>query len=380
MYRRFSIIPAILLLCTLSVKSAGQTQAYINYIQSDSAYFPLQYYTSYMFNTNARYTLADTGSPLSNELLVQSFGVLFDTVIDANHADTGYSSKVVGNITVDSLSIIIGHQIEPLLPSHHDTIVVNFDSINVANGYLTPYIYYSDTIYTGSTGMSPGNNWLNPTNLIVRPAYPSGLQLNHNKFAVTVSFYGPKQDTMGFLPGFPYTTCLQGGSGIIPKETKIGAVFGNLTANSITSGYQYFFGRNDTIPTSAGSTNGVYLRCTNPSLHFWYFQDNPISAYITFQNLTGIKDVTGNCASVSQNMPNPFNRQSLINYRLTEPSQVQFSIVDVAGRVIQAMNFEGQVAGEHSIILDANRFSPGVYFYTFNINGSAITRKMVVAK
>lgn len=378
-----SIIRIILLaiiFCPPAIRGSCQTQAYLNYMQADSAYFPLQYYTGYMFNTNARYVLADTGTPLSNELLIQSFGVLFDTVIDANHYDTGYAANVVGNITIDSLSIIIGHQIDQSFPIHRDTILVQIDSISSFNGYLAPYVYYSDTIYTGNTGLSPGNNWLTPTNLIVRPNYPTGILLKSNKFAVTVSFFGPKTDTLGFLPGFPYSICQQGGSGAIPKETKIGKKFGNLTANSITSGYQYFFGRNDTIPTSAGATNGLYLRCTNPSSTFWYFQDNPISAYITFQNLTGLPDLSQPKFSVSQNIPNPFKDETEINYRLNSISNVQFTVCDLAGRTLAKYNYTQQPAGTFKITVDGTQFRPGIYFYTINVNGNAVTKKMVVAE
>ncbi len=360
--------------------SSQQTSVYVNYIAADSVHFPLHYYTSYMFNTNARYTLADTGVPSSNQLLIQSFGVFFDSIIDANHNDTGYAAQVVGAITIDSISILIGHQIDLSMPAHQDTIVVQFDSINAANGYISPYVYYIDTVYTGNTGLSPGNSWLSPYNLIVRPRFPNGLLINNNKFAITVSFYGPKTDTLGFLPGFPYAICQQGGSGVIPLQTKIGQLFGNATVNSITSGYQYFFGRDDTIPTAGGSTNGLYLHCSNPAYQYWYFQDNPIGAYITFQNLTGLNEVSTPGFYVLQNTPNPFNTQTQINYRLAVSSDVRFTITDITGRTLSSVTYLGQSTGEHSIILDGNRFCPGIYFYTFNIGGNLVTRKMIVTK
>jgi hypothetical protein len=352
------------------------TPAYINYMQSDSAYFPLAYFTNYMFYMNSRYDLSDTGANLANELLLQSFGVMFDTIIDVN-LDTGYTPNIIQNITIDSLNIIVGQANTSHTP---DTIIVQIDSVD-ATGYPTGTVLHSDTVFTGLVGLSSGNNWLNPYNLIIRPNYPFGYQVNYNKFAVTVFYYGAKNDTMGFLPGFPYVNCAAGGSGPIPEGTKIGNKFGTLRANSYTSGYKYFYGDSTrTIPTSAGATNGLYLQCTKPSSKYWYFQDNPIGAYVTFTNTTGVDELKANGFSVNQNYPNPFNKQTRINYNLTKEAAVNFTVCDLAGRQLVSNNVSSTGPGQHTITLDANTFTPGVYFYTFTVNGVNLTHKMVVTQ
>jgi hypothetical protein len=367
---------------------SGITAAYLNYMQSDSIYFPLGYFTNYMFEMNSRYTLADTGIPLSNQLLIQSFGVLFDSLLDIRGVakDTGYAPGIIKYITIDSIHAIIGHSDSSLGQNRQDTIIVQIDSIDAYSGYITSTVLRSDTIFTGDTskthmtGLSPGNNWLKPINIVVKPNYPSGFLVNSNKFAVTISYYGSKRDTFGFLPGFPYKTCLAGGSGPIPEGTQIGENFGTLKANSLTSGYKYFFNNDDTIPGISGSTGGLYLRCSNPSSKYWYFQDNPISAYIHFQDVTGANEFSENGFSVSQNYPNPFNKKTQITYSLTKSSKVEFAVYDLAGRQLVNNQYSIVAPGQHTINLEANQFSPGIYLYTFNVNGTAVTKKMVISQ
>ena len=349
------------------------TQAYLNYMQSDSVYFPLSYYTDYMFYMNSRYDINDTGSNLSNELLLQSFGVMFDTILDAV-LDSGYAQAIVRNVNIDSLHIILGQCNHSGLG---DTIVVEIDSIDSVSGYITPIVLHADTVLTGITGMSAGNNWLNPFIITVKPNY----MLNTTRFGVTVKYFGSKFDTLGFLPGFGDTNCISGGSGPIPKETRIGNRFHTLTENSLTTGYQYFFNNPQTIPTAAGSTGGLIVQCSNPSSKYWYFQDNPIGAYISFNNVTGVNELSKTEGfTVSQNYPNPFSHSAEITYTLKNTSDVGFNVTDLTGRILMKINYKHVDPGQHVINLNAANFSPGIYLYTFNINGSKVSRKMVISQ
>jgi len=349
--------------------------AYLNYIQADSLHFPHSYFMSYMFYMNSRYTIQDTGTPLSNQFLLQGFGVMFDTVIDANYKDTGYAlGSVVTNVIVDSLHITIGHNNHS---GTQDTIIVQIDSVDFS-GYPTSTVLHADTIYT-STGLSPSNDWLNPINLTVNAKQ---FQLKGNRFAVYVTYYGSKLDTMGFLPGFGDTLCHLGGSGNIPRGTHIGNYFNNLRANSYSSGYKYFFNdTSKTIPDSNGYMYGVTINCSNPELQYGYFQDNPISAYIAFTNITGINELSSPSGfKVAQNQPNPFNNTSSIAYDIKASAHITFSVYDLAGRQLLYNDYGNVAPGRHSISLEAGQFSPGIYLYTFNVNGSQITRKMAISR
>jgi hypothetical protein len=93
----------------------------------------------------------------------------------------------------------------------------------------------------------------------------------------------------------------------------------------------------------------------------------------------GINDEVANLA-VSQNMPNPFNANSIINYSLNEAANVSIDFVDVTGKLVRSINKGNQTAGDYVVTIDGNDFAEGVYFYTFTIGNEKVTKRMVVTK
>merc|ERR1711974_213716 len=80
----------------------------------------------------------------------------------------------------------------------------------------------------------------------------------------------------------------------------------------------------------------------------------------------GYADEVANFA-VSQNMPNPFTANSIINYSLNEAANVSIDFVDVTGKLVKSINKGNQNAGDHVVTIDANEFAEGIYFYTLTI-------------
>jgi hypothetical protein len=87
---------------------------------------------------------------------------------------------------------------------------------------------------------------------------------------------------------------------------------------------------------------------------------------------------TLNNITIAQNQPNPFNNQTTINYSLNNQSNVSFNITDITGREIYTIQNQIQQAGKHNIKLNAENFSEGLYYYSFNCNGKIVTNKMIV--
>ncbi len=84
--------------------------------------------------------------------------------------------------------------------------------------------------------------------------------------------------------------------------------------------------------------------------------------------------------SLSQNYPNPFNPVTTISFGLPIQSQVQLEVFDVTGKLV-AMPVNSQLpAGYHSVVLDASRFSSGVYMYRLNAGGVSETKKLLLSK
>ncbi|MCB0476531.1 MAG: T9SS type A sorting domain-containing protein [Crocinitomicaceae bacterium] len=96
----------------------------------------------------------------------------------------------------------------------------------------------------------------------------------------------------------------------------------------------------------------------------------------------GVKDLiqSDKISSLDQNIPNPFDQNTRINFNLKSNEPCTFTIRDLAGKVVKEMELGIQSAGQNQIQLDANEFSEGVYFYTLTAGGESLTKKMVVVK
>ncbi|MDA7804316.1 T9SS type A sorting domain-containing protein [Crocinitomix sp.] len=101
---------------------------------------------------------------------------------------------------------------------------------------------------------------------------------------------------------------------------------------------------------------------------------------ITTDEGIGINEVATTNFAIGQNMPNPFNDNSLINYDLNEAANVTVEIVDVTGKIVKTINQGTQDAGTYTLNLDANDFAGGLYYYTFTVGTEQVTKSMVITK
>ncbi len=92
------------------------------------------------------------------------------------------------------------------------------------------------------------------------------------------------------------------------------------------------------------------------------------------------ENAQGSNFTIGQNVPNPFGAQTIINYELNAAAEVSVEFVDVSGKIVKTINNGVQSAGTYTIDLDASDFAEGVYFYSFNIGGEKVTKRMVVTK
>lgn len=83
---------------------------------------------------------------------------------------------------------------------------------------------------------------------------------------------------------------------------------------------------------------------------------------------------------LSQNFPNPFNPQTVINYSLEGRAPVRLIVYDLLGREVQTLINDELNAGKYDVIWNGAEQSAGVYFYRLSIDGRSETRKMVLLK
>jgi len=81
-----------------------------------------------------------------------------------------------------------------------------------------------------------------------------------------------------------------------------------------------------------------------------------------------------------QNYPNPFNSSTIIRYELPVASRVMLDIYDILGRKVKTLLDVKEQAGSHQVILDADGFSSGLYFYRLQAGDESHSRHMTVIK
>ncbi len=109
-----------------------------------------------------------------------------------------------------------------------------------------------------------------------------------------------------------------------------------------------------------------------------------MSPYIKLALAEGKSDGLNKTASTNfflgQNQPNPFNGTSTVSYQLKEAGSVNFEVMDVTGKVVKSVNEGVKTVGNHAIVLNSADFNAGVYFYTLNVNGVKVSKKMIITE
>jgi hypothetical protein len=63
-----------------------------------------------------------------------------------------------------------------------------------------------------------------------------------------------------------------------------------------------------------------------------------------------------------QNYPNPFNPSTRFTYSLPTNSDVDISIFNIIGEIVEVLHTGTRDAGNHHVTWDASKYSSGTYF------------------
>jgi flagellar hook assembly protein FlgD len=88
---------------------------------------------------------------------------------------------------------------------------------------------------------------------------------------------------------------------------------------------------------------------------------------------------------LSQNYPNPFNPSTTISFSVPVEGNVVLNIYDITGRLVTTLVDTNMNSGYHSVNWDGvdmvgEGVSAGLYIYSLQAEGVALTRKMVLMK
>jgi hypothetical protein len=85
--------------------------------------------------------------------------------------------------------------------------------------------------------------------------------------------------------------------------------------------------------------------------------------------------------ALAQCAPNPARATTIIHFELPVSGPVTLEVFDVQGRrVATLLKRQTYSGGGHDVLLRADQWGPGAYFYRLQAAGQSATRKMLVVK
>lgn len=328
-------------------------------------------YTRYIWDMNMNYdvTMGDTAITYA----VVDFSSFWDSY--NTNGPTPIANGSFNNYTIDTVFILGGHSNYSGQP---DTIVAVTIGLNGAGYPQNNTVLDRDTII--ATNFGPTNNFLSSAII----AIPVDHQVNSatTRFAVRIEYYGDRTlDTFGILAGFGDL-----GPGNCPQLPNLPnfAMKSHHATNSyrFDQRYSYTYGM---LPNA--SNQDTYYDCNgNAPTHDVgidsenFLQNWGIWAHITIDGV-GVNETPNTGIALEQNMPNPSNGSTTIRYNLANgATNVTLEVYDVTGTLISSVDQGTQGAGQHSVDLNTTNYAAGVYFYTLNVDGVKVTKKMVIAE
>ncbi len=97
-------------------------------------------------------------------------------------------------------------------------------------------------------------------------------------------------------------------------------------------------------------------------------------------NPLGINENVDKEFSILKTYPNPFNPNLNIEYQLDKASNVNISIYDLNGRLVEKVLDVYQTAGNHKLNWRANSLATGVYMVQLDMEGSIYSQRVVLLK
>lgn len=100
---------------------------------------------------------------------------------------------------------------------------------------------------------------------------------------------------------------------------------------------------------------------------------------VTRRSFSLIKDIVFTVpetnAWIEDNFPNPFTDETMINYYLPAESNGSIVVTDMYGREISSFSL---INGENTLIIKSQDWAPGVYSYSFIVDGKSLEHKKMI--
>ena len=362
--------------------------------------------TTYPFfpDTNGKFTFSNGLFPtfvhaLGEVLDPKNVGFLASTATDFIVTPTPQA------YSLDSVSIVYGYERLHANPNIVDTLIImvanNNTAANIAGGYYPAStatfvtLYGTDTLQLHRPKYTYTTQTLNAVGAIKikvpltiadtaitflrekKIALPSAFTIPANKVLISSVVYKPgfsyvegdAIDVMGNT--FYFASYEEQGTGTYP-------LYADCNVNSAACDFSNSLIVNSSVRynTNTSGFNGSFL----PSYAFsiGYRWEHHIISFRLSAGSVGIKELTNTNSGValSQNAPNPFTKESTVNFSLAkDAASAVFTVTDVMGRIISSEKV-GTTKGNHTVKLGV--YASGLYYYSLNVDGNVATKKMIV--
>lgn len=114
-------------------------------------------------------------------------------------------------------------------------------------------------------------------------------------------------------------------------------------------------------------------------VQYKYVQDFSFSIDDFYNCTVGIEErVKDKNFNVSNNSPNPFHEKTTFEIELNKNTDIHLQVFSTDGKLVFDKVYNNMSQGKNKILFNAKRLKQGVYFYTFTVNGSKLSGKMMI--
>ena len=84
--------------------------------------------------------------------------------------------------------------------------------------------------------------------------------------------------------------------------------------------------------------------------------------------------------NLAQNVPNPFNPETMISFSLPTSTNIELSVYNTMGQKVATLAHGQFPAGSHEVVWDARNFPSSLYFYNLKAGEQVRTNRMLLLK
>ena len=131
------------------------------------------------------------------------------------------------------------------------------------------------------------------------------------------------------------------------------------------------------VPTQAGVYNLVLHLTGNAGSIIGDQSFDIVNYRIIVEPSSDLTELNKFGFSLGQNIPNPFNNMTRINFDANRSMNVAFEVMNIMGQTVFQNNISAH-NGQNTIDFDASELPSGIYMYSIGNGANKLTKKMIV--